>query len=276
MKYALCITSPEIKKDFVFSMMSGSFDKKLSDMTSFGYDGIELLCGYPRDCDYRYVLETCRKNGLEISDVSSGAVFTATGLTLLSSDRQTMKDCASLFSDMVELAARLGNRIVTIGAFRGWARDVGSVAIAEEILADLFQKLETRLRDNDVRIALEPVNKGQTDIFNTCAETLSFIERSGNPNVGVLFDTYNGDATEDDPLAALKKTLDAGKLLHFHIADTDRMIPGMGKIDFVSHLRVLRDGAYNGYLSGELKSGPDPTAAGKKIIDNMREFERCI
>ena len=276
MKYALCITSPEIKKDFVFSMMSGSFDKKLSDMTSFGYDGIELLCGYPRDCDYRYVLETCRKNGLEISDVSSGAVFTATGLTLLSSERQTMKDCASLFSDMVELAARLGNHIVTIGAFRGWARDVGSVAIAEEILADLFQKLETRLRENDVRIALEPVNRGQTDIFNTCAETLSFIERSGNPNVGVLFDTYNGDATEDDPLAALKKTLDAGKLLHFHIADTDRMIPGMGKIDFPAHLRVLSEGMYNGYLSGELKSGPDPTAAGKKIIDNMREFERCI
>ena len=276
MKYALCITSPEIKKDFVFSMMAGSFEKKLSDMATFGYSGIELLCGYPKDCDYGYVLETCKKNGLEISDVSSGAVFTATGLTLLSTDRQKMKDCASLFSDMVELAARLGNHIVTIGAFRGWAKDVGSVAIAEEILADLFQKLEVRLKENDVKVALEPVNRGQTDIFNTCGETLSFIERTGNLNLGVLFDTYNGDATEEDPLAALKRTLEEGKLLHFHIADTDRMIPGMGKIDFTSHLRVLKEGGYKGYLSGELKSGPDPTAAGKTIIDNMREFERCI
>ena len=65
MKYALCITSPEIRKDFVFSMMAGQFDKKLSDMAAFGYSGIELLCGYPGDCDYRYVLETCRKNGLD-------------------------------------------------------------------------------------------------------------------------------------------------------------------------------------------------------------------
>ena len=276
MKYALCITSPEIKKEFVFSMMAGPFEKKLSDMASFGYDGIELLCGYPKDCDYKYVLETCRKNGLEISDVSSGAVFTATGLTLLGTDRHKMKDCAALFSDMVDLAARLGNHIVTIGAFRGWARDVGSVAIAEEILADLFERLEPKLNDWGVKIALEPVNRGQTDIFNTCAETLSFIERTGSPNVGVLFDTYNGDAAEDDPLAALKETLKSGKLLHFHIADTDRMIPGMGKIDFTSHLRVLEEGGYKGFLSGELKSGPDPTMAGQMIIDNMREFERCI
>ena len=187
-----------------------------------------------------------------------------------------MKDCASLFSDMVDLAARLGNHIVTIGAFRGWARDVGSVAIAEEILADLFERLEPKLNDWGVKIALEPVNRGQTDIFNTCAETLSFIERTGSPNVGVLFDTYNGDAAEDDPLAALKETLKSGKLLHFHIADTDRMIPGMGKIDFTSHLRVLEEGGYKGFLSGELKSGPDPTMAGQMIIDNMREFERCI
>ena len=276
MKYALCITSPEIKKEFIFSMMAGSFEKKLSDMADFGYDGIELLCGYPRDCDHKYVLETCRKNGLEISDVSSGAVFTAIGLTLLGTDRQKMKDCASLFSDMVELAARLGNHIVTIGAFRGWAKDVGSVQIAEEILADLFERLEPKLNDYGMKIALEPVNRGQTDIFNTCAETLSFIERTGSPNIGVLFDTYNGDAAEDDPLSALKKTLESGKLLHFHIADTDRMIPGMGKIDFTSHLRILKDGNYKGYLSGELKSGPDPVVAGKKIIDNMREFEKCI
>ena len=54
------------------------------------------------------------------------------------------------------------------------------------------------------------------------------------------------------------------------------MIPGMGKIDFTSHLRILKGGNYNGYLSGELKSGPDPTAAGKTIIDNMRAFEKCI
>lgn len=276
MRYALCITSPEIKKDFVFSMMAGSFEKKLADMAAFGYAGIELLCGYPKDCDYLHVLDVCRKNRLEISDVSSGAIFTATGLTLLGKDRQRMKDCAALLSDMVELAARLGNHIVTIGAFRGWAKDVGSVGIAEEILFDIFMRLEPKLKEYDVKIALEPVNRGQTDIFNTCDETLSFIERTGNSHIGVLFDTYNGDAAEEDPVAALKRTSDSGKLLHFHIADSDRLVPGLGKIDFPAHLKVLKEGGYDGYLSGELKSGPDPTAAGKMIIDNMREFEKCI
>ena len=276
MKYALCITSPEIDKPFAFSMMGGSFDKKLSDMAFFGYNGIELLCGYPKDCDYKYVLETCRKNNLAVSDVSSGAVFTVTGLTLLGKDREKMNDCRKVFSDMVELAARLGNHIVTIGAFRGWARDVGSVQIAEEILADMFSDLDPRLSDYGVKVALEPVNRGQTDIFNTCEEVLSFIDRAGSPNIGVLYDTFNADAAEEDPFSALAGVLKSGKLIHFHIADTDRLVPGEGKIDFASHLRILRDGCYDGFLSGELKSGSDPTATGKAIIDNMKEFERCI
>lgn len=276
MKYALCITSPEIDKPFAFSMMGGTFDKKLSDMASFGYNGIELLCGYPRDCDYRYVLDTCGKNGLEISDVSSGAARTVTGLTLLGSDREKMTDCRKVFSDMVELAARLGCHIVTIGAFRGWARDVGSIGIAEEILADMFAELDPRLSEYGVKVALEPVNRAQTDIFNTCGEVLSFIDRAGSPNIGVLYDTYNADAAEEDPFSALSAVVKPGRLLHFHIADTDRLVPGEGRIDFASHLRILRDGCYDGFLSGELKSGPNPTATGKAIIDNMKEFERCI
>ena len=276
MKYALCITSPEITKDFVFSMMGGSFEEKLSDMARFGYSGIELLCGYPQECDRAGVLGTCRKNSLAISDVSSGAVATVTGLHLLESDGSRMKDAAKVFSGMVDLAAGLGSRIVTIGAFRGWARDVGGTENAEEIFAELFGRLEPRLKDNDVHIALEPVNRGQTDIFNTCDQVLDFIGRTGVSNVGVLFDTYNAQAAEDDPFSALEKTLDVGKLLHFHIADTDRLVPGRGTIDFTSHLRILKEHGYDGFLSGELKSGDDPTATGRDVIENMRRFEECI
>ena len=276
MKYALCITSPEIRNDFAFSMMYGPFPRKAADMASFGYDGIELLCGNPGDCDHGFVLGTCRKNNLAISDVSSGAVFTVTGLRLLDSDRQKRRECAELFSGMVELAEKLDTRLVTIGAFRGWARDVGSVPAAEDILAELLCRLEPKLTDSGVSVALEPVNRGQTDIFNTCAETLSFIDRIGNPHVGVLFDTYNAQSTEEKPAVALKNVIDSGKLLHFHIADTDRLPPGKGTIDFVPHLRILKEGSYDGFLSGELLSGEDPVATGRLTIDNMRDFEKCI
>ena len=275
MKYSLCITSPEIKKDFVFSMMGGSFEKKLADMAAFGYSGIELLCGYPKDCDYRYVRETCKKNGLEISDICSGAIYTVTGLKILDPDRERRRQCASLFADMVELAAKLENPIVTIGGFRGWARDIGSKSVAEEIIADLIAGLDTMLSEYGVKVAIETVNSNETDMFNSTAETLSFIDRVGSKNMGVLFDTFNADLTEERPLDVLKALLDDGKLLHFHIADRKREIPGEGKIDFPAHLRVLKDGGYDGFLSGELKSGPDPVATGKAVIENMKKFERC-
>ena len=277
MKYSLCITSPEISKPFAFSMMGGSFEKKLSDMKAFGYSAIELLPGFPKECDVEYVRRICRENGLAVSDISSGAITTVTGFTLLNRDRTVRKEAAAVFSDMIDLASRFGVGVVTIGAFRGWAKDVGTVEDGYSVIAELLSSVDGKLRDNDVKVALEPVNRGQTDIFNTCDETLSFIDRCGSANVGVLYDTYNAYMTEDDPAWALKSVLTGeDSLLHFHIADSDRLIPGEGKIDFLPLLRLLKECGYDGYLSGELNRGDDPTMTGKKIIEAMQRFEECI
>lgn len=277
MKYSLCITSPEISKPFAFSMMGGSFEKKLSDMNAFGYSAIELLPGFPEECDIGYVRKICRENGLAVSDISSGAITTVTGATLLNRDKAVRQEAAAVFADMIDIASELGVGVVTIGAFRGWAKDVGTVEDGYSLIAEILSSVDGKLRDNDVKVALEPVNRGQTDIFNTCDETLSFIDRYGSASVGVLYDTYNAYMAEENPAGALEAVLARkGSLIHFHIADSDRLIPGEGKIDFVPLLRLLKKYGYDGYLSGELKSGDNPTLTGKKIIEAMQRFEECI
>lgn len=276
MKYALCITSPDVERDFMFSMMSGSLEKKLADMAALGYSGIELLCGQPELCDYKRVLQACKSNSLEISDLSSGALYTVTGLKLLVSDKEKRIEAAKVFTAALDLAIKLGTDIITLGAFRGWARDVGTIADGEEILADLFLSLEPRLLDNNIRIAIEAVSGGETDIFNTCAQVVSFIKRNNLKNTGVLFDSYHADIADDNPLKTLEDLIDSSMLLHFHISDSERKIPGEGKIDFTALMRILLGKGYEGFLSGEIKSGENKLATGMAVIHNMKEFERCI
>ena len=259
MKYALCITSPDVERDFMFSMMSGSLEKKLADMAALGYSGIELLCGQPELCDYKRVLQACKS-----------------GLKLLVSDKEKRIEAAKVFTAALDLAIKLGTDIITLGAFRGWARDVGTIADGEEILADLFLSLEPRLLDNNIRIAIEAVSGGETDIFNTCAQVVSFIKRNNLKNTGVLFDSYHADIADDNPLKTLEDLIDSSMLLHFHISDSERKIPGEGKIDFTALMRILIGKGYEGFLSGEIKSGENKLATGMAVIHNMKEFERCI
>ena len=276
MKYSLCITSPEITKHFVFSMMKGTFEEKLENMHLLGYDAIELLPGYPKECDSGYVKRICDSKSLNISDVSSGALTTVTGLSLLSNNKDERREGESLFFSMIDLAASLNVSIVTIGAFRGWVKDVGGLENGYEIICDILFHVRGKLEDNNITVALEPVNRNQTDIFNTCREALSFIERCNLKNIGILYDTYNAYESECDYISALRDVLESGRLIHFHIADSFRLPPGEGKVDFVSLLKILDEYGYKGYLSGELKSDSDPNDVGRKIIDVMREYEKCI
>lgn len=275
MKYGLCIASPEIKVPFVFNMMGGTFEEKLSKMKKMGYSGVELLCGDPINCDTEFVLSQCKKNNLSVSDVSSGAVVTATGLHLLAKDKEERLQSFELFKGMVSLAEKLGTKVVTIGAFRGLASDMGGTAFANEYLADVFSRLKNQLSNSGIKVALEQVNRKQTDIFTTFSEISEYLDKLSDTNIGILYDTYNADLEEKDPFDSLESVLKQDRLIHFHIADTDRKVPGFGSIDFSKHLEILRKYSYDGFLSAELDGTSDPDGSCKKIIDNMIKFEQA-
>jgi len=80
---------------------------------------------------------------------------------------------------------------------------------------------------------------------------------------------------EEADMAAAIHT--AGDLLgYFHVADSNRLTPGMGHLDFPAVFAALRDSRYQGTVSLECIPGEDAAetgAQGYAFLKNM--LEKC-
>jgi sugar phosphate isomerase/epimerase len=76
---------------------------------------------------------------------------------------------------------------------------------------------------------------------------------------------------EDASIAA--SLTEAGpRCWHVHIADSNRLYPGAGHLDFAPIFAALRGMGYTGYVSAELFPRPDPDTAAVKTIEGLRKF----
>ena len=98
--------------------------------------------------------------------------------------------------------------------------------------------------DHGRTIALEPVNRFETDFINTCEQGLQMIHDVGSPALKLHLDTFHMNIEEKDPAAAIRKA--GGLLGHFHACGCDRGTPGNDHINWKSIAAALRAIDYRG------------------------------
>ncbi len=97
-----------------------------------------------------------------------------------------------------------------------------------------------------VKLALEPLNRYETDFINTSAQAKALIEAVDQPSVGMLLDTYHMNIEEKNQAKAIAT---AGKhLLHVHACGCDRGAPGGDHIDWDGVRNALQEIGYTGSL----------------------------
>ena len=94
-----------------------------------------------------------------------------------------------------------------------------------------------------ITLAMEPLNRFETDFINTCEQALQMIADVGSPALKVHLDTFHMNIEEKDSAKAILK---AGKLLgHFHACGCDRGQPGNDHIDWASIAAALKKIQYD-------------------------------
>jgi len=94
------------------------------------------------------------------------------------------------------------------------------------------------------RVALEPVNRFETDFINTCDQGLRMIEDVGSPALKLHLDTFHMNIEEKDSAKAILK---AGPHLgHLHACGCDRGTPGKDHIAWDSIAAALKSIQYQG------------------------------
>ena len=100
-----------------------------------------------------------------------------------------------------------------------------------------------------ITIGLEPVNRYESPLVNTCEQAVELADMVGAPNVGIHLDTYHMNIEETSwagPVA-----LAGERLCHFHLCENDRGIPGTGLVGWDELFGALGELGYDGYAGLE-------------------------
>ena len=102
---------------------------------------------------------------------------------------------------------------------RGWDNSVAAIAETAELA-----------KNCGVDLVLEVVNRFETNLLNTTAQGLRFINDTGSDHVRLHLDTFHMNIEEANPAAAIR--LAGNKLGYFHIGESNRGYLGDGVINF--------------------------------------------
>lgn len=168
-------------------------------------------------------------------------------------------------------AARAGVNVIVFGA--GGARYIPEdfdLHQAESQLLSFLRLAGDRAADAGVVIALEPLNKGETNVFNTAAEAAEWVRRADRPAIRLLVDAYHL-MRENEPAAVIVR--EAPLLAHTHVATcANRLAPGLEPcVELDDFFAAIKASGYSGRMSVEGRLGEDPQASLPQICQFLRQ-----
>ena len=110
--------------------------------------------------------------------------------------------------------------------------------------ANALREVAIYAKELGVELGLEPVNRYETYLVNTCAQALELKQRIGMDNIRIHLDTYHMNVEEKSFYEATK--LAGTDLVHYHLCENDRGIPGTGLVDWNGIFRALSEMNYQG------------------------------
>ncbi len=270
MKLAVVTSTPEVQLQIPVALLTGTFAERMQKAAQLGYDGVELMIVQPAELNAEEIRAAVLQHGLQVAAVASGGIGFVDKLTLLNADEEVSRRAAARLHDLIDCAAKLNAPLVTIGGFRGRLAWGGPTARAR--LIRILRRAADQAAAQRVRLALEPLNRYESDIVNTVEEGLTLIDVVGHSHLGLLLDTFHMNIEEPSFHDSLRRARQADRLWHVHLGDSNRLPPGQGHIDFAGIVSTLREIGYAGFLSAELWPRPDPDTAAAATIKHMRQF----
>ncbi len=108
-----------------------------------------------------------------------------------------------------------------------------------------------------VTISVEPLNRYEAYLVTNADEALGYVAAVDSPWVGMTLDLFHAHLEEPDIRKAIRKA--GPRLLHLHVADTNRQGLGRGHLDVAGCLQALSAIGYDGSIVVEvMPPGPNP------------------
>lgn len=177
----------------------------------------------------------------------------------VSSDDAAVREAGTeLLMSYVALAAEMG-----AGAIGGIVTGVGKHfppgvehrrAAMLANATNCLKRVADFARQNGVDMGMEVVNRYESPLVTTAEEAVQVAQTVDSPALGVHLDTYHMNIEEKSFAKAIH--LAGSRLIHFHVCENDRSLPGQGHIPWAEVMTALHQTGYRGRMVIESLPGP--------------------
>jgi D-psicose/D-tagatose/L-ribulose 3-epimerase len=230
-------------------------------VADLGFDGVEISLLGMTDDRAAAMAGLIRDHGLMVT-CSHGLSRQA---DITSDDAEVRQAGLAHLRWAVRTAARIGSSGLAGVVYAPWgvfdpARKAARAARSAEMLA----QLDGDLADHGVTLGIEAINRFETDLVNTASEAVALARATGSGHIGALLDTFHLNIEDKDIRGSIASAGD--RLVHFHVSDNDRGVPGSGHVPWDQVRAGLVDAGYDGWIVAEMFVRPgNPASADLNI-----------
>jgi fructoselysine 3-epimerase len=228
-------------------------DEAIRRLAAIGYDGVEIGCAAPhawppylnsdRRRQIRRLLESCHLEAVSLLATPGGGP----GLNPASPLPEEREATVKYYSEVIDLAADLGAGKVLYIA--GWQIFGTSRQQAWDWSRDCLDRISSYAEAKNIVLVVE-ATAASTNLIETADDALELMRSVSRKNVKVMLDTLHIIYRNDIPADYVRVM---GKdLVHVHVSDRDRLLPGEGCVDWLGFMQALREAKFDGFVTMEI------------------------
>lgn len=236
-------------------MRAEPIEKTVERIAGLGYHKLELA-GEPDAYNTEKIGKLLKRYGI---GCWGSVTLMMEERNLLAADEDQRSVSIQYVKDVIKMVKELNGTMVsvvpgTVGKVVPDARPEEEWEWAVSSMKEVYNYAESQ----EILIGIEPINRFETYFINRGDQALALAKEVG-PNCGVCLDVFHMNIEEDDIYEAIRRA--KGRINGFHVADNNRMAPGMGTLNWPKIFDTLKETGYDGAISVEFCAPVDRTPA---------------
>lgn len=236
-------------------MRAEPIEKTIARIASQGYHALEIE-GSPEKYDTKHIRNLLKSNGLSCW---GSVTLMLEKRNLLAKDEKHRSESVQYVKNVITMVKELDGHMVSV--VPGTVGKVVSDATPEEEwnwAVESMKECYAHAQKEGIKIGIEPINRFETYFVNRGAQAYALAKATGD-DCGVCLDIFHMNIEENDYYEVIRTCKD--RLVGFHVADNNRMAPGMGRLDWPKIIATLKEVGFDGALSVEFCPPLDRTPA---------------
>ena len=244
-----------------FSTDSIHLFSRIKDM---GFNGVEIPIEDPEIIDTGVVKQALTDS--ELTPLICGAFGPSRDLT--HEDPKVHEECFDYLEKCFEICNALGGEFLAGPMYSavGKARLLPAEERKREFdlaVENLHKVCEMAAR-HGLMIALEPLNRFETDLINTADDVVKLVNHINHPAAKILMDSFHMTIEEQNLRDAINTV--GNDLIHVQVSENHRGVPGTGQTQWKKLRAGLEDIGYEGFITIESFTSEVKELAGCRLF----------